>query len=44
MQLIFMEDENSQLAKDMARNFLTQYPNSSFAAQVRLILMTNQKE
>lgn len=42
LQLILLEDENSQLAKDMARNFLTQYPNSSFAAQVRQIIMINQ--
>ena len=41
MQLVFLEDKNSQLARDMARNFLTQYPNSSFAAQVRQILMIN---
>ncbi len=42
LQLVLLEDENSQNAKDMARNFLTQYPNSSFAAQVRQILMINQ--
>ncbi|MBI9031450.1 hypothetical protein JEZ13_05565 [bacterium] len=44
MQLVFLEDENSEMAKNMARNFLTQYPNSSFAAQVRQILMINQNE
>lgn len=42
MQLVILEDDNSQIAKDMARNFLTQYPNSSFAALVRQILMPNQ--
>lgn len=42
LQLILLEDENSQMAKDMARNFLTQYPNSSFAAEIRQILMLNQ--
>ncbi len=42
LQLVLLEDDNSQIAKDMARNFLTQYPNSSFAAQIRQILMINQ--
>jgi hypothetical protein len=42
MLLILLEDDNSQIAKDMATNFLTQYPNSSFAAEIRQILMINK--
>jgi hypothetical protein len=42
--LLFLEDDKSQLAQDMARNFLTQYPNSSFAAKVRQILMIDQNK
>ncbi len=42
--LLYLEDDKSQLAQDMARNFLTQYPNSSFAAKVRQILMIDQNK
>ena len=42
LQLVLTENKNSNIAKDMARNFLTQYPGSTFAAEVRQILMINQ--
>lgn len=42
LQLVLSEDKDLDMAKAMARNFLTQYPNSTFAAEVRQILMINQ--
>lgn len=42
LQLVLTEDKDLDMAKAMARNFLTQYPNSTFAAKVRQILMINQ--
>lgn len=42
LQLVLTEDKDIDMAKAMARNFLTQYPNSTFAAEVRQILMINQ--
>lgn len=42
LQLVLTEDKDLDMAKAMARNFLTQYPNSTFAAEVRQILMINQ--
>lgn len=44
VQLVLLEDDKTQLAQDMARNFLTQYPNSSLAAKVRQILNIDQNK
>ncbi len=44
LQLVLLEDKKSKLAQNMARNFLTLYPNSSLAARVRKILLIEQNK